>query len=69
MIVRSRSIQEMGLLDENYFFSLEESDWFYRMRRRRWWVCHVPQAEIVHLQGRTANLVKGRGKIEYYRSF
>jgi len=68
MIVRSQSIEEVGLLDEDYFFFLEETDWCYRMRRRGWRVCHVPQAEIVHLQGRTANLVKDRAKIEYYRS-
>ena len=68
MIVRSRSIQEVGLLDEDYFFFLEETDWCYRMRRRRWRVCHVPQAEIIHLQGRTANLVRDKAKIEYYRS-
>lgn len=68
MIVRSRSIREVGLLDEDYFFFLEETDWCYRMRRRRWRVCHVPQAKIVHLQGRTAILVKDRAKIEYYRS-
>jgi GT2 family glycosyltransferase len=68
MIVRSRSMQEVGLLDEDYFFFMEETDWCYRMRRRKWRVCHVPQAEIIHLQGRTANLVKERAKIEYYRS-
>jgi GT2 family glycosyltransferase len=68
MIVRSQSIQEVGLLDEDYFFFLEETDWCYRMRRRRWQVCHVPQAKVIHLQGRTADLVKERAKIEYYRS-
>jgi GT2 family glycosyltransferase len=68
MIVRSQSIQEVGLLDEDYFFFLEETDWCYRMRRRRWQVCHVPQAKVIHLQGRTADLVKDRAKIEYYRS-
>jgi GT2 family glycosyltransferase len=68
MIVRSQAIREVGLLDEDYFFFLEETDWCYRMRRRRWQVCHVPQAKIIHLQGRTADLVKDRAKIEYYRS-
>jgi GT2 family glycosyltransferase len=68
MIVRSRAIREVGLLDEDYFFFLEETDWCYRMRRRRWRICHVPQAKIIHLQGRTANLVRDRAKIEYYRS-
>lgn len=68
MIVRSCSIQEVGLLDEDYFFFLEETDWCYRMRSRMWRVCHVPQAEIIHLQGKTAHVVKDRAKIEYYRS-
>jgi len=68
MIVRSRAIEEVGLLDEDYFFFLEETDWCYRMRRGKWRVCHVPQAKVIHLQGRTADLVKDRAKIEYYRS-
>jgi GT2 family glycosyltransferase len=41
MIVRSRAIQEVGLLDEDYFFFLEETDWCYRMRRRRWRVWQI----------------------------
>ncbi len=68
MIVRSQSSQEVELLDEDNFFFLEETDWCYRMRQGRWWVCHIPQAKIVHLQGKTANLVRDRAKIEYYRS-
>jgi len=68
MIVRSRAIEEVGLLDEDYFFFLEETDWCYRMRRGKWRVCHVPHAKVVHFQGRTADLVKDRAKIEYYRS-
>jgi GT2 family glycosyltransferase len=68
MIVRSQAIREVGLLDEDYFFFMEETDWCYRMKRRGWHVCYVPRAEIIHLQGRTANLVKDRAKIEYYRS-
>jgi GT2 family glycosyltransferase len=68
MIVRSQSIEEVGMLDENYFFFLEETDWCYRMQRDGWRVCHIPQARIVHLQGKTANTVRDRAKIEYYRS-
>ncbi len=68
MIVRSQSIGEVGILDEDYFFFLEETDWCYRMRRHGWRVCHMPQARILHLQGKTANTVRDRAKIEYYRS-
>jgi GT2 family glycosyltransferase len=41
MIVRSQAIREVGLLDEDYFFFMEETDWCYRMKRRGWRVCHV----------------------------
>ena len=68
MIVRSQAIKEVGLLDEDYFFFMEETDWCYRMKSQGWRVCHVPRAEIMHLQGKTANLVRDRAKIEYYRS-
>jgi hypothetical protein len=68
MIVRSRAIEEVGLLDEDYFFFLEETDWCYRMRHQRWQVYHVPQVKVIHLQGRTVDLMKDRAKIEYYRS-
>lgn len=68
MVVRSRAIDEVGLLDEDYFFFLEETDWCYRMWRGKWRVCHVPQAKVMHLQGRTVDLVRDRAKIEYYRS-
>lgn len=68
MIVRSQAIEEVGMLDEGYFFFLEETDWCYRMQRGGWRVCHIPQARIVHLQGKTANTVRARAKIEYYRS-
>jgi GT2 family glycosyltransferase len=68
MIVRSQAIREVGLLDEDYFFFMEETDWCYRMKRRGWRVCHVPRAEIIHLQGKTAHVVRDKAKIEYYRS-
>ncbi|UCD72005.1 MAG: hypothetical protein JSW70_03165, partial [Syntrophobacterales bacterium] len=59
---RSQSIQEVGLLDEDYFF-LEETDWCYRMRRRRWQMCHVPQAKVIFFKKHrgTAELIMLKG--------
>lgn len=68
MMVRKEAIDEVGLLDEGYFFFLEETDWCYRMREKGWKTFHVPTAEIIHLQGRTANKFPSLSRIEYYRS-
>jgi GT2 family glycosyltransferase len=58
----------VGLLDEDYFLFLEETDWCYRMKKAGWKVYHVPQAEIYHFQGKSVEIEKEKAKIEYYRS-
>ena len=68
MMVRREAIEQVGLLDEDYFLFLEETDWCYRMKKAGWKVYHVPQAEIYHLQGKSAEKDKKRAKVEYYRS-
>lgn len=68
MLVRREVMEQVGFLDEDYFLFLEETDWCYRMKRAGWEVYHVPQAEVYHFQGRSAEAVKKRAKVEYYRS-
>ena len=68
MMVRREAMDQVGFLDEDYFLFLEETDWCYRMRRAGWKVFHVPQAEVLHFQGKSAEQDKRRAKIEYFRS-
>jgi hypothetical protein len=68
VLVRREAIEAVGLLDEGYFFFMEETDWCYRMMENGWRVYIVPRAEAVHVQGATVQTVKGRAKVEYYRS-
>ena len=68
MMVRREALDQVGLLDEDYFLFLEETDWCYRMKKAGWKVYHIPQAEVYHFQGRSAERDKKRAKIEYYRS-
>jgi GT2 family glycosyltransferase len=68
MIARREAIEQVGLLDEDYFLFLEETDWCDRMKRDGWKVYHVPQVEIYHFQGKSAEKDKKRAKVEYYRS-
>jgi GT2 family glycosyltransferase len=68
MIVRRDAIDQVGLLDEDYFLFLEETDWCYRMAKGGWKIYHVPQAEVDHFQGKSAETVKKRARVEFYRS-
>ncbi len=68
MMVRRAALEQVGLLDEDYFLFLEETDWCYRMKRAGWKVYHVPQAEVYHFQGKSAEKDRKRAKVEYYRS-
>jgi len=68
MMVRREAMEQVGLLDEDYFLFLEETDWCYRMKKAGWKIYYVPQAEIYHFQGRSAEREKKRARVEYYRS-
>jgi len=68
MMVRREAMEQVGLLDEDYFLFLEETDWCYRMKRAGWKVYHLPEVEIYHFQGKSAEAKKKRAKVEYYRS-
>ena len=68
IIVRHKAIDEVGKLDEGYFFFMEETDWCLRMREQGWRVSFVPHARIIHLQGASAAMAKAEARIEFYRS-
>jgi GT2 family glycosyltransferase len=68
IMVRRRAVEEVGALDEGYFFFMEETDWCLRMKKQGWRVSFVPQARILHRQGASASMAKAEARIEYYRS-
>lgn len=69
LFVRREVIDEVGLIDEGYFFFLEETDWCHRIRAAGWRVAHLPGAHVIHLYGEsTKKKTPLRTRIEYYRS-
>ncbi len=54
LMVRKKAMDEVGLLDERYFFFMEETDWALTMRKAGWSSWLVPNAMIYHLQGKSA---------------
>ncbi len=69
LFVRADVVRDVGPIDEDYFFFLEETDWCHRIRRRGWRVVHLPDAFVIHLYGEsTKKKVPLRTRIEYWRS-
>ncbi len=68
LFLKRKMVEEIGLLDEGYFFFLEETDWCYRMRQQGWTSFFVPEAKIIHLQGQSAKKHPWRSRVEFYRS-
>ena len=67
LMVRKTAIDDVGMLDERFFFFFEETDWAYRMRQAGWKIFHVPGAFIYHLQGQSIGR-DVRSRREFYRS-
>jgi N-acetylglucosaminyl-diphospho-decaprenol L-rhamnosyltransferase len=53
-VVRREAAAAAGPLDEGYFMYLEETDWQRRMSAAGWEIDLVPEAEVVHLGGASA---------------
>ena len=66
MMVRKAAMDEVGLLDEDYFMYGEDIDWCYRFHQAGWKIYYVPTTSIIHFRGES-----GRGtplKILYRKS-
>lgn len=67
LMVRKEAIDEVGMLDERYFFFFEETDWALQMKTAGWKIYHVPRAKIYHLQGQSIG-GNANARITFYRS-
>lgn len=68
VMVKREMVEEVGMLDEDYFFFQEETDWCLRMKQKGWKRIFVPGARVRHQQGQTAKRHNLRSKIEFYKS-
>jgi GT2 family glycosyltransferase len=68
LVIRRKTWQQVGGLDERFFFFLEETDFCLQARRAGWKVVHLPQLQVWHEQGRSAGQQPAAVRIEYWRS-
>jgi GT2 family glycosyltransferase len=68
LMVRRAAIDQVGLLDEDYFMYTEETDWCYRMKRAGWLVYYCAAARVVHWASQSSKRVPERRRGMVYRS-
>jgi GT2 family glycosyltransferase len=72
LLLRRADLEAVGLLDERYFMYTEDVDLCVSLRKRGRAVLFVPDAEVVHLRGRSAGRnpdterLRRRSQLAYY---
>lgn len=54
ILAKREMIDEVGAFDEDFFMYGEDVEWCARINRRGWKTVFVPEAEVVHLGGKSA---------------
>ena len=74
LLIRREALDEVGLLDEDFFMYSEEVDLCTRLRRSGWLLYWMPSAEVIHFGGQSTRQVAEEmflrlyeGKILYFR--
>ncbi|MEM7179015.1 MAG: glycosyltransferase family 2 protein [Pseudomonadota bacterium] len=74
LMVRRAAMEQVGVLDERFFFYGEETDWCRRLNDAGWRLMLAPVGEIIHFGGGSAgklnhrrNLMLSEGTIRYHR--
>jgi N-acetylglucosaminyl-diphospho-decaprenol L-rhamnosyltransferase len=67
MLVRREAIQQVGLLDEDFFMYGEDLDWAFRITQAGWKVYYNPAVTVLHVK-RAASRHSRRAAREFYRA-
>jgi N-acetylglucosaminyl-diphospho-decaprenol L-rhamnosyltransferase len=72
LLLRRSALEQVGLLDEDYFIYGDETDLQFRLVKGGWRVCYLPDVTTVHFGGRSMDRWKRRrmvyrGKMLFFR--
>lgn len=68
LLVRRDAAEAAGLLDERYFMYEEDIDFCAALRAQGGRILFTPDAEVVHLRGRSARSAPAATRLAYHRS-
>jgi GT2 family glycosyltransferase len=61
MIIRTTALEEVGLMDEQFFMYGEDLDWCFRFKELEWRILFFPALSVVH-DKHSSGLKKKHGK-------
>jgi GT2 family glycosyltransferase len=68
LFIRRESWLQVGPLDEAFFMYFEETDWCHRCRKAGWEVHYLPEARLIHYEGKSSEQVLAARTIRFQRS-
>ncbi|MBP1934778.1 GT2 family glycosyltransferase [Ammoniphilus resinae] len=68
MVVRREAMEQVGLLDENFFMYGEDIDWCYRIKGAGWKIKYYPKTSILHLKGASSKKKPIKIIYEFHRA-
>lgn len=68
MAVRSSAIKRVGMLDDDFFFYFEETEWCHRFKQHGYRVVLATTVKVVHETGKSTRSLKNEAQIEMLRS-
>lgn len=68
MLVRKEVIEQVGMLDEDFFMYGEDVDWCYRIKKAGWQIYYYPKTSIVHYKGASSKRKPYKIIYEFHRA-
>ena len=68
MMVRREVIEQVGLLDEDFFMYGEDIDWCYRIKQAGWRIVYYPKTKIIHYKGGSSKKKNTKIIYEFHRA-
>lgn len=68
MALRSSAIKQVGMLDDDFFFYFEETEWCHRFKQHGYRVVLATTVKVVHETGKSTRSLKKEAQIEMLRS-
>lgn len=68
MMVRKSVIDEIGLLDEEFFMYGEDIDWCFRIKEAGYKMVYYPKVKIIHYKGASSNKKRVKTIYEFHRA-
>ncbi len=64
-LVKKQAIKDTGMFDESFFAYVEETDWFYRMKKKGWKLYFFPGVKAIHYGGKSTKDSLKKKEMQY----